>query len=365
MKTLLSTILLGFVVSEELFAGSCDTCAETEFIRGDVNGDGLVNISDVIHVSQWLCCGGVSDPCNLDAADVNDDGLINNSDVIYLNTFVNLNGPNPPSPFPFPGRDYTVDNLEPHASPGESLFSHDIANATATVEGNCGPLFDEWTNTSASTVANDGIFTVSQENGCKQPERCNDFKLEWYADSATREPLAKDIWEDATEVRLKFKITPNWQWGKICAAIEVAPNVYTCIGGPTSEVTIALNTRNAVLFLKDSNGTTIESIWHDFFSSPTGISSTRGIKETFPTGGFPLCSWEVINDDGALVVTATWTGVAFINELLEDTCYEIEGVELYFWIMYGYNHDDFGYEEAAEFSVEFVSLETETFDGAP
>lgn len=69
------------------------------FIRGDSNGDGTVEISDVVHTLEWLFFG---EPTNcLDASDVNDDGQSDVSDPVYLLQYLFSGSGNPP-PLPFP-----------------------------------------------------------------------------------------------------------------------------------------------------------------------------------------------------------------------------------------------------------------------
>ena len=55
--------------------------------RGDVNGDGSVNISDVTALIDYLL-SGTAEGINLDAADCNEDGEVNISDAIMLINYV-------------------------------------------------------------------------------------------------------------------------------------------------------------------------------------------------------------------------------------------------------------------------------------
>ena len=71
------------------------------FVRGDANGDGTLNIADVLHILDGLFGTGALD-C-LDAADVNDDGKLDVADPVYLLDFMFGRGPEPPAPFPDPG----------------------------------------------------------------------------------------------------------------------------------------------------------------------------------------------------------------------------------------------------------------------
>ncbi len=86
------------------------SCEETSFIRGDVNGDGGINIGDAITTLADLFTGGTI-PCD-NAADSNDDGTLNIADAIALLAYLFSAGPNPQNPFPDCGIDPTVDALE-------------------------------------------------------------------------------------------------------------------------------------------------------------------------------------------------------------------------------------------------------------
>ena len=83
---------------------------EGEFVRGDVNVDKALDISDAIALLGDLFLGIKSPACR-DALDVNDDGQTDISDAIsflaaqFLGTFVI------PPPSPRPGKDPTADIL--------------------------------------------------------------------------------------------------------------------------------------------------------------------------------------------------------------------------------------------------------------
>jgi hypothetical protein len=76
-------------------------CPEGAFVRGDVNSDGQINISDAVRIFGWLFTGGPQPEC-MDAADVNDDGgaALNITDGIFLLDWLFRGGaiPLPPSP---------------------------------------------------------------------------------------------------------------------------------------------------------------------------------------------------------------------------------------------------------------------------
>ena len=78
---------------------------EQQFIRGDVDEDGVVQMSDVVR-----CLSGPPFSCD-DATDVNDDGVWNTLDCEYLSNFLMGIGPPPPPPFPSCGTDPTPDQL--------------------------------------------------------------------------------------------------------------------------------------------------------------------------------------------------------------------------------------------------------------
>ena len=89
------------------FAAGCE--AELDFLRGDSNQSGAVDLADAVHILNGLFLGGALS-CH-DAADANDDGALNLTDAVYTLTHLFLRGPPPPPPFPETGRDTTFDGL--------------------------------------------------------------------------------------------------------------------------------------------------------------------------------------------------------------------------------------------------------------
>jgi len=80
-----------------------------DFVRGDANGDGDVDLSDAVYNLAYQFSGGPS-MC-LDAHDANDDGAIDISDPVYLLAWKFRGGPDIPPPFfPNPGSDPTPDD---------------------------------------------------------------------------------------------------------------------------------------------------------------------------------------------------------------------------------------------------------------
>ncbi|MDC3251869.1 dockerin type I domain-containing protein [Planctomycetota bacterium] len=89
--------------------GIPDECEETPFIRGDVNGDGGIDIGDAVTTLDYLFTGG-SIGCEK-AADSNDDGAINVADGIALLGYLFSGTGDLPMPFPTCGGDLTADTL--------------------------------------------------------------------------------------------------------------------------------------------------------------------------------------------------------------------------------------------------------------
>jgi PKD repeat protein len=82
-----------------------------EFIRGDANNDGQVDLSDGVAILNELFLGVPSAaPCK-DALDSNDDGGTDLSDGVYVLNFLFQGGNAPPAPYPNPGSDSTPDAL--------------------------------------------------------------------------------------------------------------------------------------------------------------------------------------------------------------------------------------------------------------
>ena len=62
--------------------------------RGDITGDGVIDIGDIVYVINYLFKGGVA-PQPKDRADVNCDGVIDLGDVVYLINYLFKGGPPP------------------------------------------------------------------------------------------------------------------------------------------------------------------------------------------------------------------------------------------------------------------------------
>ena len=90
--------------------------AELNFVRGDVQGSGTVDLADGIGILNTLFAGGTPFECE-DAADTSDDGLLSIVDAISLLNALFVSGS---APIPGPnvcGPDPTDDALGCELSP--------------------------------------------------------------------------------------------------------------------------------------------------------------------------------------------------------------------------------------------------------
>ena len=115
-----------------LIASARVTVPATEtalFVRGRVNDDATVDISDAVAALDHLFLGGEGPAC-LDAADIDDDGARDISDPIYLLAYLFGGGPAPEAPYPEAGEDPTPDStvcsLENSVTAADFVFSGDI-----------------------------------------------------------------------------------------------------------------------------------------------------------------------------------------------------------------------------------------------
>ena len=88
------------------------------FLRGDVNGDGVISEADAARMMDWVF-GLAPAPDCLDAADLNDDGYVNITDSTQLLNYISTPGSPPPSPpFPVAGVDTSPDTLSCNSASG-------------------------------------------------------------------------------------------------------------------------------------------------------------------------------------------------------------------------------------------------------
>jgi hypothetical protein len=69
------------------------------FLRGDDNNDGQVDLTDAVHLLEWLFLGGAEPAC-LEATDMNGSLNLNIADAVYLLQALFIGGQEPPAPFP-------------------------------------------------------------------------------------------------------------------------------------------------------------------------------------------------------------------------------------------------------------------------
>ena len=82
------------------------------FVRGDVDGNGVVDSLDLDLLLTLIQNSDAFVPC-ADALDVNDDGVIDVSDATFLGQALASDGPEIPAPFPNAGTDPTDTDLLP------------------------------------------------------------------------------------------------------------------------------------------------------------------------------------------------------------------------------------------------------------
>ncbi len=70
---------------------------ETLFHRGDIDGDGLLNLTDPVFILNFLFGGGPPPTCR-EAANANDDQGVDLADSVYLLNFLFGGGPAPVDP---------------------------------------------------------------------------------------------------------------------------------------------------------------------------------------------------------------------------------------------------------------------------
>ncbi|MBN1422439.1 MAG: hypothetical protein JXP34_26925 [Planctomycetes bacterium] len=102
--------VLGFVEIGAVVLAMSGARADSTFLRGDANGDGVRSLADAAFSLRYLFRGNVAPEC-LDAADTNDDGNIDLGDCIDILNGIFLGGPLPPLPSEVPGPDPTPDDL--------------------------------------------------------------------------------------------------------------------------------------------------------------------------------------------------------------------------------------------------------------
>ena len=68
--------------------GKCTVCGETEYLLGDLNGDGLVTSADAVLLTRSLTDLAELTAEQQKAADINGDGVITSADAVILVRFL-------------------------------------------------------------------------------------------------------------------------------------------------------------------------------------------------------------------------------------------------------------------------------------
>ncbi len=108
-----------FVVSNLSFpprtqSGRLSFIHEDAFLRGDVNDDGMVDMSDSVAMLIWVVLSGEPPACQK-TGDVDDSGLVNMNDILHLLFYLFRGGEIVAPPFPNVDVDPTPDELFCHS----------------------------------------------------------------------------------------------------------------------------------------------------------------------------------------------------------------------------------------------------------
>ena len=95
---------------DEPTPGEVSGVSEVTFVRGDVDRDGEVTLTDAVAVLDFLFRAADGPRC-LDILDVDDSGRLNVSDAVYLLGYLFRGGDSPRLPFPVAGVDPTPDEI--------------------------------------------------------------------------------------------------------------------------------------------------------------------------------------------------------------------------------------------------------------
>ena len=96
---------------EEALKEARDKCRlAVEFVRGDANADGSVDLADAVWTLSYLFRNGDPAPC-VKSSDTNDDGAIDIGDPILILSYLFADGASPAPPFAECGPDPTDDSL--------------------------------------------------------------------------------------------------------------------------------------------------------------------------------------------------------------------------------------------------------------
>jgi len=72
----------------------CFNVRRCDFVRGDANGDGLIDLADIVHLVNYLYRNG-DPPSPLESGDADCDGIVDVADVVYLVNYLYRSGDPP------------------------------------------------------------------------------------------------------------------------------------------------------------------------------------------------------------------------------------------------------------------------------
>ena len=142
----------GFLFSETQMAPQKALFSEEKGVKsfdyGDANGDGIIDVGDVVHLINYLFKGG-PDPNPLEAGDANCDQAVDVGDVVWLINYLFKSG-DPPPCFP-PSDPFDPDSMEYQSE----LFKHSICDTGVTNIiwlTPVNPTYDDYTEMQGDTM---------------------------------------------------------------------------------------------------------------------------------------------------------------------------------------------------------------------
>src|SRR6185295_3323530 len=138
-----STALRAAAVAAILCLSQAPLRAQAKFVRGDIDQNGAVELSDPVALIDYLFLAGPKPLCS-DSVDADDNGAVELTDAIHLLNYLYLSGPAPRPPFPDCGLDPNVDPLgcQSFALPPACRAPVDCLNVVArAADRGCGRVF--------------------------------------------------------------------------------------------------------------------------------------------------------------------------------------------------------------------------------
>ena len=219
----------------------CFAIVEGEtFIRGELNGNGSIDLGDPIALLAGLFLDGVDLDC-LDAADVNDDGVAELADALDLLGYLYGGATPPPAPFPACGFDRTSDAIDCEISPaacpsggGDAptvAFAFDATAGERVWIDRIPPTFDPESFTSEQfDAARFGLrpFTLdSSSAGGVSLSVVGDASFELFTDAGERLPLPTTI--DAADLPADLLLGATGSGRGTLFALDLGNGVPTCL----------------------------------------------------------------------------------------------------------------------------------------